>query len=205
MRLIGAALFTILLGAGACAVPQVTPAAAPQVTPAAVLPAAEATAGGAPAGLEFAALQNATYAGIYDDPVQLHDGRYEGEPFVAGGASRPTVTLATSAAAYGDLTGDGVDEAAVILAESSGGSGTFIYLAVVGLAEGAPRNLATALLGDRVQVEELAIADGQLILQVMRAGPRAPACCPEEALTQKWALEGGELVLVAGEPIQSDE
>ncbi|RIK58851.1 MAG: hypothetical protein DCC57_00010 [Chloroflexi bacterium] len=193
MRLVGAALFALLLGLGACAAPPVTPAAGSE--------AAAATVSGAPAGLELTALQNATYTGIYDKPVPLHDGRYEGEPFVAGGASRPTVTLAANAVAYGDLTGDGVDEAAVILAESSGGSGTFIYLAAVGLAEGAPHNLATALLGDRVQVEGLAIADEQITFQVLRAGPRAPDCCREEAPTQQWALEGDALVLVAGEPI----
>jgi hypothetical protein len=36
-------------------------------------------------------LAETTFAGIYDEPVRLHRGRYEGEPFVDGGASRPTV------------------------------------------------------------------------------------------------------------------
>ena len=33
-------------------------------------------------------LENATYSGIYDEPVTLTDGLYEGEPFAEGGASR---------------------------------------------------------------------------------------------------------------------
>lgn len=178
-----ALLLAALLSLGACSVPQIVPAAR----------------------LTDALLQNTAYRGIYDEPVQLSAGRYEGEPFVAGGASRPTVTLAPSATAYGDLTGDGVDEAAVILAESSGGSGTFIYLAVVGLEEGAARNLATTLLGDRVQVEGLAILDGQITLQARPGGPLAPECCSVDAPTQKWVLAGDELLLVEGEPIQSGE
>ena len=48
-------------------------------------------------------LKNAMYQGIYDEPVQLSDGRYEGKPFVEGGASRPTVTFVDELSASGDL------------------------------------------------------------------------------------------------------
>lgn len=49
---------------------------------------AQAGEGMAPAetaGLTVAQLANATYSGIYDEPVTLTDGVYEGEPFVEGG------------------------------------------------------------------------------------------------------------------------
>ncbi|MCB0173146.1 MAG: LysM peptidoglycan-binding domain-containing protein, partial [Anaerolineae bacterium] len=70
-------------------------------------------------------LANATYTGIYDDQeVTLTDGQYEGEPFVEGGASRPTVNFNPNDVAFGDLNGDGVEDAAVLLSENSGGSGT---------------------------------------------------------------------------------
>ena len=49
---------------------------------------------------------NATYSGIYDDPITLTEGIYEGEPFVEGDASRPTVEYIQGAERYSDLDGD---------------------------------------------------------------------------------------------------
>ena len=100
-------------------------------------------------------LRNGAYQGIYEQPVQLSDGEYAGEPFVEGGASRPTVTLVDMFNSWGDLNGDGIQDAAVILAENSGGSGVFIYLAAVTDQEGKPVNVATQLLGDRVDLKSL--------------------------------------------------
>ena len=61
--------------------------------------------------------------------------------------------------ATGDLTGDGIDEAVVALAHSAGGSGVFIYLAIVRDDSGNPDNTATISLGDRVRVIALAIEE----------------------------------------------
>ena len=105
-------------------------------------------------------MKNATYSGIYDEPVILVDGLYEGEPFVEGGAARPTVGLAPDFRRTGDLDGDGTEEAVVVLWESSGGSGTFNYVAVAGRREGQVVNLGTAELGDRVQVRAARVVDG---------------------------------------------
>jgi hypothetical protein len=101
--------------------------------------------------------RNLTYQGIYDHPVTVHDGVYEGEPFVPGGASRPRVELVEDLLVQGDLDGDSVEEAAVLLAESSGGSGVMTYLALVTWRDGAPVNLATRLIGDRVQIRSLRV------------------------------------------------
>ena len=70
-------------------------------------------------------LASATYSGIYDEPFTMTGGAYLGDPFVEGGASRPSVQLIDDFLLSADLTGDGKDEAVVLLAESSGGSGTF--------------------------------------------------------------------------------
>jgi hypothetical protein len=78
--------------------------------------------------LTVAQLQNATYSGIYDEPVTLVDGQYEGEPFTPDSASRPVVSYLGEA--FGDLDGDGVEDAAVFLVENSGGTGDFVYVAV---------------------------------------------------------------------------
>jgi heat shock protein HslJ/LysM repeat protein len=146
--------------------------------------------------LTLEALQNASYQGIYDEPVQLTDGRYEGEPFVPGGASRPTVVLQPEAYAFGDLNGDGVDDAAVILIENSGGSGSFIYLAAVINVGGAPVNVATQLVGDREQVQAISIDGNEITVHMVTHGPNDPMCCPTQEVTKRYRLQGDQLVEV---------
>ncbi len=147
-------------------------------------------------GLTLEALQNAVYQGIYDEPVQLTDGQYEGEPFVPGGASRPTVTLHPEVYAFGDLNGDGVDDAAVILIESSGGSGSFLYLAAVVNESGAPVNVATQFVGDREQVQAISVEAGEITLEMVAHGPDDPMCCPTQEVTKVYQLQDDQLVEV---------
>jgi hypothetical protein len=131
-----------------------------------------------PAELSLAALREAVYEGILEQPVILADGRFEGEPFVEGGASRPIITLMPEWTAYGGLDDDGRAEAAVFLVSESGGSGSFTYLAVIANREGNPVNLATTFLGDRIQVRSVIIKDGELQVGLLAHGPDGPVCCP---------------------------
>lgn len=147
-------------------------------------------------------LKNADYRGIYEETVQLIDGRYEGEPFVEGGASRPTVSF-IDPYAFGDLDGDGVEDAAVLLAENSGGSGTFIYLAAVLNRNGSPQNMATQLLGDRVQVNSMSIEDGEIVVDMITHGPDDPMCCPTQQVVQTYELRDNELVQTSEEVISA--
>jgi hypothetical protein len=143
-------------------------------------------------------LRNAEYRGIYQEPVHLTDGKYEGEPFVEGGASRPTVAF-TDAFALGDLDSDGVDDAVVVLVESSGGSGSFLYLAAVLNRDGNPENVTTQSLGDRGQVQKLSIESGQMVIEMIAHGPDDPMCCPTQEVTLTYRLEGEQLVKVSEE------
>jgi hypothetical protein len=165
-----------------------------------VLALAMACGTAAPAPLTEEMLKNAEYQGIYEHSVQLVDGAYEGEPFVEGGASRPTVTF-VGPTAFGDLDGDGVDDAAALLVESSGGSGSFVYLAVLRNREGKPANVATQLLGDRAQIQALAIAESRLRVKMVTHGPDDPMCCPTQEVEQIFELREGSLVQTAGEEL----
>lgn len=140
-------------------------------------------------------LKNATYRGFEGEegPVALVDGIWEGEPFDEGGASRPRVRFVGDFMAAGDLDGDGSDEVVVLLSESSGGSGKFLYLAVVDRNGGELDNVATELVGDRVQVRGASVDDGKILLDLLRVGPSDAACCPGELATVGWKLssEGG--------------
>ena len=129
--------------------------------------------------------------GIYDQPVQLNAGLYEGEPFEDGGASRPRVQL-LEYHVTGELDGAPGDETAVFLAETSGGSGTFLYVAVMGRDADGIVNLATAPAGDRIQVRDAWIDDGIMSLEVVQAGPDDAMCCPGELATRIWQLADGD-------------
>jgi heat shock protein HslJ len=95
--------------------------------------------------------------------------------------------------ARGDLTGDGIEEAAVLLASNFGGSGAFLHVAVVGQQASGLRNLDTRFVGDRMQVRDLRIEAGQIMLDVVRAGPNDPSCCPTEVVTLRMRMTGGRL------------
>jgi uncharacterized membrane protein len=148
---------------------------------------------GAPA-LTAERLQQATYTGILDAPVTLVDGRYEGEPFVPGSAARPIVKLVPGIMATGDLDGDGTDEAVVVLAHSSGGSGVFMYLATVRDNGGNAENIATTRLGDRVKVIAVEIHEGTIVAELVQHGPNDAMCCPTSKARRGWLLQGRELV-----------
>jgi heat shock protein HslJ len=149
------------------------------------------------------ALKNAEYSGIYEEIIRLTDGRYEGEPFVEGGASRPTVTF-TGAYALGDLNGDGLDDAAVVLVENSGGSGSFFYLALVLNQDGNPENVVTQLLGDRAQVESVTIDGAEIAIKAMAHAPGDPMCCPTQEVDLTYRFDEGQLVEVAEEMPEPD-
>jgi heat shock protein HslJ len=149
-----------------------------------------ATAMGAPTVGESGA---ATYRGIYDEPVKLEAGAWEGQPFVIGGLTRPRLELTREFRLTGDLDGVAGDEAAVILTASSGGSGRNGYLAVVGRKDGLVVNLGTALIGDRVQIRGGRIAAQRIELDVVQTGSGDPACCPGEKATRVWRLDADRL------------
>jgi heat shock protein HslJ len=172
-------------------VPTDTPVPLPTATPTPVPPTSTSTP---VSSLTLEMLQNATYPSEWEEsgPITLTNGRYEGKPFVEGGASRLVVTL-IEPVAFGDLDGDGVEDAAVILAANAGGSGTFISLEAVRNEGGEPVHLASYPLGDRVRIESLAIEGGQILLEMITHGPDDPMCCPTQQVVQTYALREGEL------------
>jgi heat shock protein HslJ len=133
-------------------------------------------------------LANATYRGIEDHPVRLQNKLWQGEPFVAGGASRPRVGLVDDFRLTGDVNNDGVDEAVVVLWQSSGGSGTYLFLAVMGRADSAIDNIATAPIGDRVQIRSGRIDDGKIELDLVQQGSGDAACCPSRIVIRSWTI-----------------
>jgi heat shock protein HslJ len=162
-----------------------------------VPPLVGAAAGGGPSDAVLASL---TYRGVLEEPVRLQDGRWLGEPFAPGAASRPRVELARNGVVRGDLDGDGRDEAAVLLLESSGGTGLQHHVAVVAGGEDAARNVDTVGVGDRIQVMRFAVEEGRVVLDAVEAGPDDPMCCPTLKMRRRIALQG-EALAVEREPL----
>jgi heat shock protein HslJ len=135
-------------------------------------------------------LRDATFHGIgeTEQPLALKGGRWEGPPLVEGGAARPAVELLESMYLSGDLNGDGADEAVVLLAESSGGTGVNSYLAVVGRRGNRLENLGTALLGDRVQLRGATLEGRRIRVDLVQGGPTDAACCPGELASRTLEL-----------------
>jgi heat shock protein HslJ len=140
-------------------------------------------------------LKNATYSGISEirSAVKLQNGRWSGSPAKPGAASRPVVELAGDFRVVGDLDGDGIEESIVVLTYNAGGSGSTSYLAVMSRKNGSIRNVATAALGDRVQLRSVQIVNRKLLANGVRAGSNDAACCPGELAEWQWTLNAGKL------------
>ena len=133
------------------------------------------------------ALRNATYQHEFpkEGHAQLQDGTYE--EAIEGSASKIHIAM-MDLVAFGDLNGDGIWDAAVVLEANGGGSGTFRSLEAVVNEDGAPVHVASALLGDRVQLEEIIIADQYIKVQMVTHGEGDAMCCPTLRVVQLYQL-----------------
>lgn len=126
--------------------------------------------------------------------VKLREGRWEGAPQGASG-DRESVWLLEHPLLEGDLDNDGQAEAVIVLRQDSGGLGTgvFNYVAVVKRTSLGLDNVATASIGDRVEVRSGRILDGRILLYGLQARESVGLCCPTQAAEWAWVLEGREL------------
>ena len=154
--------------------------------------------------LRMDVLKNAEYQSEFSakGKVRLVNGLYK-EKLVPNSATELVITLSDKVA-YGDLNGDGKEDAAVILITNSGGSGTFRYLAVVLDQKGAPNHAASLFLGDRVKVRSLSVSSGKIVLKMRTHTPNDPMCCPTLDMTRNYLLQGNTLV-VAQKPKLTDK
>jgi hypothetical protein len=97
---------------------------------------------------------NTTYT-IEGKEVHLMDGYHE-KPAAPGSATK-IKTSAFGKPVYGDLDGDGDEDAALFILQDSGGSGTFFYVAAVLKRNGTYRGTNAVFLGDRISPQTLKI------------------------------------------------
>jgi len=148
--------------------------------------------------LSSATLKNAVYR-LVDFPdlgqggsFQLENGEYH-QAIAPGSASEMVVRL--DRFAVGDLNGDGLADAVVLLGVNTGGSGTFMDLvALLNQGEEQPLQAATRPLGYRTKVEGLQIASGRVQIEMVTHAPEDPLCCPSLHVKEEYRLQDGQLV-----------
>lgn len=93
---------------------------------------------------------------------------------------------------FADLNGDNTKEAALILMQHTGGSGTFFYLAV---ARDSDDLVESYFIGDRVRVEAMKIFKNQITVEYLDRAKYDPmARTPMKRTIKKFKLEGNQLV-----------
>jgi hypothetical protein len=139
-------------------------------------------------------LKNAQYQlGARDDHalVQLTDGKYQ-QGTDATTLDYASITL-TDFVTIGDLTGDGIDEAAAIIFESYGGTGDFAFLAIYTEVNGLPVFLSSTMIDDRPKINSLSIDNGEVFLDATVHGIDDPGCCPALPTTRRYVLVNNQL------------
>ena len=157
-------------------------------------PAADvASAGGS---LTLEQLANGVYLSewVEGGKVQLTDGFYR-EPLAEDGASELVVTL-SEVKAFGDLNADGLEDAAIVLVTNAGGSGTFYELAAIVNQDGTPHQIGSQFLGDRIELQSVAVEEGKVVVQMKTHGTDDPFCCPTVQTTERYQVQGDQLALL---------
>ncbi|MBA2737748.1 MAG: hypothetical protein H0U50_13290 [Pyrinomonadaceae bacterium] len=101
-----------------------------------------------------------------------------------------------SSAEYGDLTGDGQDEAVILTVCNTGGTGNFSEGFIYQMKNGKPVLLSRIEGGDRADggLHEARIENGLLVVESNDPGAHGGACCPEFVVTSRYKLSGRKLV-----------
>ena len=122
--------------------------------------------------------------------VQLVDGKWTENQ---ADGSIQMVSLDTRFAT-GDLNADGVDDAALLVAESMGGTGVFYSLTVLVNENGIFAQKASAFIDDRPIIHSIEIVNGEVVLNVNVHGLNDAMVDPTMNLTKTYRLIGNRLV-----------
>ena len=110
-------------------------------------------------------------------------------------SSGKTMVKLGAQTAFGDLDGNGSEDAAAILQTSSGGSGDSTYVAAVLNEAGAAKPVASVYLGDRIVVKSLAIAGGKITATWLDRKPSDPmSSAPSVETSKEFTLQGDKLI-----------
>ncbi len=127
--------------------------------------------------------------------VQLTNGAYQSTTDVSS-PDFMSISLVPQMA-FGDLNGDGVGDAAVLLAENYGGTGVFVSVIAMLNQNGQPLQAASDLIDDRPIINSLSIQNGQIFLDATVHGPNDPGCCAAQETKRAYRLIASQLVFTS--------
>jgi len=131
----------------------------------------------------------ATQTGVSFDPVQA---MY----MVEGRQVSLTSNMIFGQPTIGDLNGDGMPDAAMIIVQQPGGSGTFYYVvAALAGSNGTGQGTNAILLGDRIAPQNVSIENGVITVNYADRKPGEPMTNqPSVGVTKQFAVKQGTLV-----------
>lgn len=187
----------IILSGCSSAVPNTPTLAGSEVSQATALPATSIPLASAlPVGTQVEAqmlnmetLQNFLYVSEFGHKglIPLKDGTFE---WSSQNANERITSHLLDPVAFGDLNDDGLQDAAVLLATNTGGSGTFVSLFVILDTERGPVQAAAYFIDDRPLINSVSIRDGILNLDFVGHAAEDPMCCPTLHLLSSYRLRG---------------
>jgi heat shock protein HslJ len=110
---------------------------------------------------------NTTYT-IENRAVSLVDGR--NEELAAPNSSSKIITQVRNTPLFTDLNKDGIDDAVLVLTQSTGGSGTFYYVAAAIATPDGYEGTTALLLGDRIKPQRIEIIDTKARISFLTRG-----------------------------------
>jgi hypothetical protein len=135
---------------------------------------------------------DATYT-IEKEAVQLTHGLAEEQ--AAQGSATKIKTSVFGQPVFGDLDGDGKDDAALILLHQPGGSGSFYYVAAALSDNGSWPGTNAILLGDRIAPQNVMIRGSLIVVNYADRRPgEAMTVQPSVGKSKHLAVKEGRLV-----------
>ncbi len=127
----------------------------------------------------------ATYT-VGGQAVTLVDGHAE-QP-AAPGSSQKITTGVWGTPELADLNSDGREDAALILIQDSGGSGTFYYVVAAIREDDGYRGTSSVLLGDRIAPRTIGIVDNRISVNFLDRAPGDAFTTPPSVPTEQLAI-----------------
>ncbi len=143
--------------------------------------------------LSMDSLRNAVYNVPHIGRITLKDGAFDRESNDSL-AHSPVHIGSVDLFAFGDIDGDGAEDAVTFLSKRFGGPGLFLSLEVFLNNNGSPSHVASYLVGDRVGIDSVEIVRGIINVHAITQAPTDSMCCPTLHVRKALRLEHGQLV-----------
>ncbi len=122
-----------------------------------------------------------------DEVIQLSKGRST--------TSSGEETAILDKETFGDVNADGKDDAVILISQTGGGSGNFIYVAAYVSGPVSYKGTNAVFLGDRIAPGNVSIKNGVINVTYLDRGADEPfAAEPTISVTKELVYQSGELV-----------